>query len=119
MQERSPIDVAVMKEIVRQRDANLKSAVYSVIENKAGAALEKIEQVSPLTVPRRAGAVPPSRSVVETQDPVSFIVADYMSRTDAAREETMILVQLNADRRAINSGIHDAMVAMKELGNKA
>jgi len=55
MQERSPIDVAVMKEIVRQRDANLKSAVYSVIENKAGAALEKIEQVSPLNVPRRAG----------------------------------------------------------------
>ncbi|QEW34513.1 conjugative transfer relaxase/helicase TraI (plasmid) [Erwinia billingiae] len=119
MQERSPIDVAVMKEIVRQRDANLKSAVYSVIENKAGAALEKIEQVSPLTVPRRAGAVPPSGSVVETQDPVTFIVADYMSRTDAAREETMILVQLHADRRAINSGIHNAMVATKELGDKA
>lgn len=119
MQECSPIDVAVMKEIVRQRDANLKSAVYSVIENKAGAALEKIEQVSPLTVPRRAGAVPPASSVVETQDPVAFIVADYMSRTDAAREETMILVQLHADRRAINSGIHNAMVATKELGDRA
>ncbi|QKJ89284.1 IncF plasmid conjugative transfer DNA-nicking and unwinding protein TraI (plasmid) [Paramixta manurensis] len=119
MQERSPIDVAVMKEIVRQRDANLKSAVYSVIENKAGAALEKISSVSPLTVPRRPGTVAPAKSVAETKDPVSFIVADYMSRTDAAREQTMILVQLNADRRAVNSGIHRAMVESRELGQKA
>lgn len=35
-QERSPADVAIMKEIVRQRSADLKSAVYSVIDIRPG-----------------------------------------------------------------------------------
>ncbi|ADU72059.1 conjugative transfer relaxase/helicase TraI [Pantoea sp. At-9b] len=119
MQERSPIDVAVMKEIVRQRDANLKSAVYSVIENKAAAALEKINRVSPGTVPREAGEVVPSRSVTETGSPVRNIVADYIGRTKEAREQTMIVVQLHEDRRAINEAIHIRMVQRKELGGNA
>jgi len=116
MQERSPIDVAVMKEIVRQRDPDLKSAVYSIISNDFAAALRNIEKVSPDVVPRRAGTVVPTGSIVESADPVSTIVADFMSRTDEAREQTMIMVQLHADRRAINEGIHNAMVESKELG---
>lgn len=116
MQERSPIDVAVMKEIVRQRDPDLKSAVYSIISNDFAAALRNIEKVSPDVVPRRPGTVLPAGSIVESADPVSTIVADFMSRTDEAREQTMIMVQLHADRKAINAGIHDAMVIAKELG---
>jgi len=116
MQERSPIDVAVMKEIVRQRDPDLKSAVYSIISNDFAAALRNIEKVSPDVVPRRAGTVLPTGSIVESADPVSTIVADFMSRTDEAREQTMIMVQLHADRRAINESIHNAMVESKELG---
>lgn len=116
MQERSPIDMAVMKEIVRQRDPDLKSAVYSIISNDFAAALRNIEKVSPEVVPRRPGMVLPSGSVVESASPVSSIVADFMSRTDEARAQTMIMVQLHADRRAINEGIHNAMVESKELG---
>ncbi|QMV54197.1 MobF family relaxase [Ewingella americana] len=119
IQERSSIDVAVMKEIVRQRNDELKSAVYSVIENKAGAALEKIQRVSPEAVPRQAGWTPPTNSVIETDTPVESIVSDYMSRTLAAREKTMIVAQLHEDRRAINSGIHVAMLNNNELGEKA
>lgn len=119
MQERSAIDVAVMNEIVRQRNHDLKSAVYSVIENKAGAALEKIEQVSPTTVPRMGNTVSPAGSVIETDSPVSAIIRDYMSRTPEARERTMIVVQLHEDRQAINTGIHQAMVDEKVLGDKA
>lgn len=119
MQERSAIDVAVMNEIVRQRNHDLKSAVYSVIENKAGAALEKIERVSPKTVPRRQFWDPPAHSVVETESPVTRIIMDYMSRTPDARERTMIVVQLNEDRQAINAGIHKAMLDAKVLGDKA
>lgn len=119
MQERSAIDVAVMNEIVRQRNNDLKSAVYSVIENKAGAALEKIEQVSPTTVPRMGNTVSPAGSVIETDSPVSAIIRDYISRTPDARERTMIVVQLHEDRRDINAGIHQAMVAAKEVGDKA
>ncbi|WJV56238.1 conjugative transfer relaxase/helicase TraI (plasmid) [Pectobacteriaceae bacterium CE70] len=119
MQERSAIDVAVMNEIVRQRNHDLKSAVYSVIENKAGAALEKIEQVSPTTVPRMGNTVSSAGSVIETDSPVPAIIRDYMSRTPDARERTMIVVQLHEDRQAINTGIHQAMVDEKVLGDKA
>ncbi|HAU5565803.1 TPA: conjugative relaxase [Serratia fonticola] len=119
MQERSPIDVAVMKEIVRQRDAELKSAVYSIINNDFPAALRNIEKVSPDVVPRREGGVAPAESVVQADNPVSAIVADFMSRTDDARDQTMIMVQLHADRRAINEGIHHAMVQNNELGQES
>ncbi|MGP2446666.1 MobF family relaxase [Pantoea ananatis] len=119
VQERSPIDVAVMKEIVRQRDENLKSAVYSAIENQAAAAIEKIMQVPPSAVPRSEQVVLPARSVVETQTPVEAIVADWTGRTPAAREKTLIIAQLNEDRRAINQGIHDRLTELKELGEKA
>jgi len=108
-----------MNEIVRQRNHDLKSAVYSVIENKAGAALEKIEQVSPTTVPRMGNTVSPTCSVIETDSPVSAIIRDYMSRTPDARDRTMIVVQLHEDRQAINTGIHQAMVDEKVLGDKA
>ncbi|WP_264272113.1 MobF family relaxase, partial [Pantoea ananatis] len=119
VQERSPIDVAVMKEIVRQRDENLKSAVYSAIENQAAAAIEKIMQVPPSAVPRSEKVVLPARSVVETQTPVEAIVADWTGRTPAAREKTLIIAQLNEDRRAINQSIHDRLTELKELGEKA
>ncbi|RKT89547.1 conjugative relaxase-like TrwC/TraI family protein [Rahnella aquatilis] len=119
MLERSTIDVAVMNEIVRQRNHDLKSAVYSVIENKAGAALEKIEQVSPTTVPRMGNTVSPTGSVIETDSPVSAIIRDYMSRTPDARERTMIVVQLHEDRQMINKYIHQAMLKEGALGEKA
>ena len=138
LQERSPIDVAVMKEIKRQLSDDLRGAVYSVIENKAAAALEKIDRVSPSVVPRQAGGQAPARSVTEVPPPpkdengrelpgpdggrapgvIDFIVSDYMSRTPAARAETLIVVSLNDDRRAVNAGIHEAMVQAGELGAK-
>ncbi|MGV0087540.1 conjugative transfer relaxase/helicase TraI (plasmid) [Rahnella aceris] len=119
MQERSTLDVAVMNEIVRQRNHDLKSAVYSVIENKAGAALEKMERVSPKTVPRLRSWEAPGHSVVETESPWTRITVDYMSRTPDARERTMIVVQLHEDRQMINKYIHQAMLKEGELGEKA
>ncbi|WP_336749832.1 MobF family relaxase [Pantoea vagans] len=139
LQERSPIDVAVMKEIKRQLSDDLRGAVYSVIENKAAAALEKIDRVSPAVVSRRAESQAPQRSVIEVPPPPKdengnelpgpdgkraplvhdVIVADYMSRTPSAREETLIVTSLNDDRRALNAGIHKAMTEANELGGKA
>ncbi|MBK5017670.1 MobF family relaxase [Pantoea sp. S62] len=139
LQERSPIDVAVMKEIKRQLSDDLRGAVYSVIENKAAAALEKIDRVSPAVVSRQAGGQAPQRSVIEVPPPPKdengnelpgpdgkraplvhdVIVADYMSRTPSAREDTLIVTSLNDDRRALNAGIHRAMTEANELGGKA
>jgi hypothetical protein len=36
-----------------------------------------------------------------------------------ARSRTLIIAQLNADRKAINAGIHAALAARGELGEKA
>lgn len=139
LQERSPIDVAVMKEIKRQTSDDLRGAVYSVIENKAAAALEKIDRVSPSVVSRQVGSQIPEHSVIEIPLPPKDengnelpgpdgkkvpsvhdeIVADYMSRTPSARAETLIVVSLNNDRQIINAGIHKAMTESEELGGKA
>lgn len=115
-QERSPADVAIMKEIVRQRNEDLKSAVYSVIDNRAATAVEQINRVSPGVVMREDGATAPAHSVMESEKPVAGIVNDWVSRTPAAREKTLIITQLNADRQAVNAGIHEALAQRGELG---
>jgi ATP-dependent exoDNAse (exonuclease V) alpha subunit len=43
MQERSPMDVAIMKQIVRQKDVQLRGAVHDIIDNRIDAALTRIE----------------------------------------------------------------------------
>ncbi|EBC2122890.1 hypothetical protein CWD08_26495, partial [Salmonella enterica] len=47
------------------------------------------------------------------------IVADFMGRTDEARAQTLIVTHLNADRRELNSRIHDAREKSGELGELA
>lgn len=119
LQERSPADVAIMKEIVRQRSADVKAAVYDTIGNRTEAALRHIDRVSPSVVPREAEAAVPEKSVAEAEAPVDAIVADWISRTPDARARTMIITQLNADRHAINAGIHGALAERGELGEKS
>lgn len=63
-QGRSAIDMAVMKEIVRQTPA-LKPAVYKMIDNDIAGALDVVKSVPPTTVPRREGAWVPAGSVVD------------------------------------------------------
>ena len=119
VQERSPMDVAIMKEIVRQRDVQLKSAVSDIIDNRIDAALSRIASVTPDRVPREAGAALPAASVQETDSPVAAIVADWLGRNPDARSRTIIITQLNRDRQAVNAGIHAALTARGELGQEA
>ncbi|MEN3262552.1 conjugative transfer relaxase/helicase TraI [Sodalis endosymbiont of Spalangia cameroni] len=127
VQGRSAIDMAVMKEIVRQTPA-LKPAVYKMIDNDIAGALHVVRSVSPANVPRHADAWVPAQSVMayppgqeDTAIPAppadihAAIVRDYLGRTDAARQSTLIITHLNADRRIINAGIHDERKAAGEL----
>jgi len=133
MQDRSPMDVAIMKEIVRQQTPELREAVYSIIDNDPAKALALIEKVDPAIVPRNAGIDIPS-SVVEvkikqaqtdvesvTKQPSiqEHIAADYLSRTKEARNNTLIITQLNNDRRVINKTIHNELLNRGELSPKA
>lgn len=142
IQQRSAIDTAVMKDIVRQTPA-LKPAIYSMIEGNAREALIRVEQVTPAQIPRNADSWQPGSSVMEFKDeredkvvegvrvlvegenvvpanaPVNVIEAvsrDFAGRTADARNETLIVAHLNADRHAINSQIHEQLYKAGELG---
>ncbi|CAB5681446.1 Multifunctional conjugation protein TraI [Serratia marcescens] len=118
-QGRSAIDMAVMKEIVRQTP-ELKPAVYKMIDNDVPGALDVVRSVAPANVPRQADAWVPAQSVVEypakgPDDIHAAIVSDYLGRTEAARRDTLIITHLNADRHIINAGIHQERKAAGEL----
>ncbi|MGG5963998.1 conjugative transfer relaxase/helicase TraI [Salmonella enterica] len=142
-QTRSAADVAIMKEIVRQTP-ELRDAVYSLINRDVNKALSGLENVKPVQVPRLEGAWAPENSVTEfsrlqerelakaAQEaekkgeafpdvPVTLyeaIVRDYTGRTPEAREQTLIVTHLNADRRTLNSMIHDVREKAGELGKQ-
>ncbi|HEJ7174866.1 TPA: conjugative transfer relaxase/helicase TraI [Serratia marcescens] len=117
-QGRSAIDMAVMKEIVRQTP-ELKPAVYKMIDNDVPGALDVVRSVAPAHVPRQANAWVPAKSVMELAvdipDIHDAIISDYLGRTEAARQDTLIITHLNADRHIINAGIHGERKAAGEL----
>lgn len=126
MQQRSAIDVAVMKDIVRQ-SPELRPAVYALLEGRTGEALDTIRRVSPEQVPRDNGAYVPASSVTEIRQTreqretqgdrvISAIVDDYTGRTAEARRQTLIVTQTNADAMAINAGIHDRLHETGKIG---
>lgn len=128
MQQRSAIDVAVMKDIVRQTP-ELRPAVYALLEGRASQALDTIRSVSPAQIPREAGAYVPVSSVTEIRQTaeqkeqagdrvISAIVDDYTGRTSEARRQTLIVTQTNADALAINTGIHDRLHSTGKTGER-
>ncbi len=81
MQERSPMDVAIMKQIVRQKDMQLRGAVHDIIDNRIDAALQRIETQPADRVARGASATLPVSAIQETETPVTDIVSDWTDRT--------------------------------------
>ncbi|EHA0391971.1 conjugative transfer relaxase/helicase TraI [Salmonella enterica] len=119
MQERSPMDMAIMKQIVRQKDVQLRGAVHDIIDNRIDVALKRIEAQSADRVARAASVDVPASAFQETSTPVADIVADWTGRTQDARSRTLIITQLNADRQAVNAGIHAELARRGELGHNA
>lgn len=135
VQQRSAIDTVVMQEIVRQTPA-LRPAIESIIAGQVETSLRQVDDVSPLQVPRQAGAWIPEKSVMEIRAPkkgqeqdtpaaveqtptaeqlslvrtdiIEAIRDDWMGRTPEAQQQTLIMAELNADRHAINEAIHAA-----------
>lgn len=119
VQERSPLDVVIMKEIVRQKELQLKNAVHDIIDNRVDAAISRISAVSPDKVARETGPVSPGSSVQETETPVDDIAADWLGRTPEVRARTLIITQLNSDRQAVNQAIRQGLAERGELGDRA
>lgn len=131
--ERSAADVAVMKEIVRQIPA-LKPAVEAVIAGNVREAVRISAETSPQSVPRQPGAYVPESSAMdggslaqagpagadgeaEKPDLTGMIADDYAGRTPEARDNTLIVAELNADREAINNAVHTRLQEQGALGD--
>lgn len=133
--ERSAADVAVMKEIVRQIPA-LKPAVEAVIAGNVREAVRITTDTSPQSVPRQNGAWMPESSAVdgsiiaqeatspgsaagEMEKPnlIGMIADDYAGRTPEARDNTLIVTELNVDREAINGAVHARLETQGALGD--
>jgi len=117
---RSAADVAIMQDIVRQTPA-LRPAIEAMIAGNVREAVTVALQVGPDIIPREAGAAIPQSSVVDLKthgesDVAVLIAADYVGRTPKARDNTLIVAELNADRRAINDAVHDRLQAEGKLG---
>lgn len=126
MQQRSAIDVAVMKDIVRQIP-ELRPAVYALLEGRAPEALDTIRSVTPAQITRENGGYVPVSSVTEIRQTkeqkeqdgdrlIAAIVDDYTGRTTDARRQTLIVTQTNADSATINADIHERLHEQGKLG---
>lgn len=119
VQERSPMDVAIMKEIVRQKNIRLKGAVHDIIDNRIDAAIKRIAAQPADVIPRMEGAKIPDSGIVESVNPVRSIIQDWTNRTPEARRNTLIITQLNADRQDVNEGIYETLLKRGELGARS
>lgn len=135
-QERTPARLSVMKDIVRQTNPALREAVYSTINGDHTGSLKQLEAINNDIVPRREGSngMPyfntallsgPSTDGVATVDPrmpeingpsiqgnanAQTVAFDYLSRTDEARADTMVITGTNAVRREINTLIQNGLI---------
>ncbi|MGK0707022.1 hypothetical protein ACSFCW_26970 [Yokenella regensburgei] len=56
---------------------------------------------------------------METDSPVQAIAEDWLGRTADVRSQTLIITQLNNDRKAVNQTIREGLAGRGELGGKA
>lgn len=128
LQERSPLDTAIMKDIVRQVPS-LRPAIYALTNRCVPAALDIIRQQVPDTVPREPDQWKPAGAVIalpQTADQkkeegdrvLAAVVADFTGRTAEGRASTLIVTQTNADKNAVNVAIHQRLQARGKLGTE-
>lgn len=112
-QERTPARLSVMQDIVRQTNLALREAVYSTINGDHSGSLRQLEAIRNDLVPRREEYRDlPQFSGPSLQGKASSetVALDYLSRTDEARAETMVITGTNKVRREINSLIQQGLV---------
>ncbi|MDD3609421.1 MAG: MobF family relaxase [Halothiobacillaceae bacterium] len=102
LQEQSGLKTLVLDEIVRQKNDQLKKAVYHSIRGEVGKALDKIEV----------------HELKTREERVEEIVKNYTQRSQEERSQTMIIAPGRDDRREINEAVRAALRERGELGEE-
>ncbi|WP_369407063.1 AAA family ATPase [Arsenophonus endosymbiont of Aleurodicus floccissimus] len=126
--QRSAADKVVMDEIVRQI-SELKPAIEAIIAGNTQKSLDIIYQVSPDWVARNNGAFISESAIMKGDSSgkpqendnqmIKMVIDDYVGRTKEARDNTVIITPLNADRNQLNKNIHAVMQSQQMLGKSA
>lgn len=114
LQEQGLVKTQVLDEIVRQRDAELKAAVYDAIRGDARAALDKVE-VREIVHQRADGTVDKAQS---HRDRLEAMAKDYASMARDERDKTLVIAPARADRAAINDQVRQHLTQKGELGRE-
>ncbi len=118
LQNRKVIQVAEMKDILRQQEAVLKSGVEKTIAKDYKGAFETIEKqdINKHIIRDRGQSElfeKIDRSIIESKDsqvPIKEMVAyDYLSRTESIRDKTVVIVHAHEDRSDINKMIRSGL----------
>ncbi len=104
----------ILDEIVRQRDAELKAAVYDAIRGDARAALDKVE-VREIVHQRADGTVD---KVQSHRDRLEAMAKDYASMARDERDKTLVIAPARVDRAAINDQVRQHLTQKGELGRE-
>lgn len=100
LQTESKLKTQVLDQVVRQRNQELKQAVYDAIRGDARAALGKVEV----------------RELETREQRVHAIARDYTSFSREERQKTIIIAPGRDDRREINDAVRAELKARGELG---
>ncbi len=102
LQEQSGLKTLVLDEIVRQKNDQLKAAVYHSLKGEISQALDKIEV----------------HELKTREERVEAIVKNYTQRSPEERGQTMIIAPGRDDRRQINEAVRAALRERGELGEE-
>ncbi|MCK9366794.1 MAG: relaxase domain-containing protein [Metallibacterium scheffleri] len=99
LQEHSAVKTSVLDVIVRQKDEQLRAAVYDALRGDPSAALAKVNV----------------RQLEERADRVAAIARDYAALSPEQRAQTLVIAPGRDDRAAINMAIRGELAARGEL----
>ncbi len=130
-QKSNILKITFLKEIVRQKNLNLKEAIESVINGNYSYALDKIEQENPQNHIERISSdliKDPSldfeffknlqKSIIEIDNNElgpegktleQMVAEDFLTRAPEVRDKTVIIVHANEDRAVITEFIRDGL----------
>ena len=91
--QKAGMKTARMEEIVRQKSAVLKQAIYAAIKGNIKEALQKVDITE----------------VGNKAERLKRIIDEYLSYSPSGRERTLVLVPANEDRITVNQGIREGL----------
>lgn len=139
------INSVTMKDIVRQQNSTLLSAVHNIVDRQGESAIDKIQQQLPFdqyqpptanTSPEKSADMninqslnvistlqqitdnPKKNQQLATEALPAAVALEYLARTPKARENTLIIAYTNKERDDITHEIRQGLQQQKSLSNE-